>query len=115
MLGILVVISIQALADARETTREGAANAMVRVLNQAQTRAYLANENPFIKGPATIGTNVVTWPITVVNPSSDKDAVDWYLAKGLLRPSEVDEALLPLIQRHPITMDNEGGIWRRVP
>jgi prepilin-type N-terminal cleavage/methylation domain-containing protein len=121
LLGVLVVISIQALADARSSTREASANAMVRVLNQASKRAYLANESPFIQSPVTnpLTTNTVISSVpTAFIPPNNADAIYWYMAKGLVLPTEVNTNLFDLIERHPVTfsLDGDGtGIWRRVP
>jgi len=119
LLGTLLVISIQALADSRVSTREAAANAMVRSLNQAQKRAYLANESPFLATPVTnpqtsVGMSNIPG---VFYPAEDEDALYWYVAKGLLTPNDADHSLLDLIERAQPAPGSfqEQGIWRRVP
>lgn len=123
LLGVLLVISIQALADSRESTRDAAANSMVRTLNQAHSRAYLANESQFLNAAVSFPRPPGDPPVLFSGipgaqlPANDLDVVYWYLIKGLLLPTQVNTNVLGRVERAP-SFDSDGsltGIWRRAP
>jgi prepilin-type N-terminal cleavage/methylation domain-containing protein len=120
LLGVLLAISIQALSDSRSSSRDAGANAMVKVLNQAQSRAYLANESPYVLAPVTnpdTGVVISGGIPGALYPTDDLDIIYWYKAKGLILPTQINTNVFELIERHPVppSADDATGIWRRVP